>query len=166
MKELSDCENGPDGRDGDAAAQAVSRFFEATRLNRQYAARVYGDMGPISGQKGCLLVLRAAGEESQKEIARLLGIRSTSAGELLTKLEHKGLVERRASEDDRRVTLARLTDEGRTEADEIDRARAHAHCELVASLTPEETGEFTRLLDKVCVGYRSLLEELDHREER
>lgn len=154
------------GQDSDAAAQAVSRFFEATRLNRQYAARVYGDMSPISGQKGCLLVLRAVGEESQKEIARLLGIRSTSTGELLAKLEHKGLVERHVSEEDRRVTLARLTDKGRAEADEVDRARAHAHRELVASLTPKETEELTRLLDKVCASYRGLLEELDRKEER
>lgn len=161
MEEAMNQENRLVGQDGEVAAQAVSLFFEATRLNRQYAARVYDDMSPISGQKGCLLVLRAAGDKSQKEIARLLGIRSTSAGELLVKLERKGLVERRASEQDRRVTLARLTEGGRKEADEIDRARAQAHRELVSSLTPEEVGEFTLLLNKVCTGYRSLLDGLE-----
>ena len=154
------CENEFLGQAGDVAAQAVSLFFEATRLNRQYGARVYGDMSPISGQKRCLLVLRAAGEKSQKEIAHLLGVRSTSAGELLVKLERKGLVERHASKEDRRVTLVRLTDAGRTEADEIELARARAHRELVAPLTSEEIGEFARLLDKVCTGYRSLLGDL------
>lgn len=166
MGETKNRENGAVERDGEAAARAVSLFFDATRLNRQYAARVYDDMSPISGQKGCLLVLRAAGDKSQKEIARLLGIRSTSAGELLVKLERKGLVERHASEQDRRVTLACLTDEGRREAEEIDRARAQAHRELVASLTPEEIDEFARLLGKVCAGYRGLLDGLENEGER
>lgn len=166
MEEAMNSEGGLARWEGNAAAQAVSLFFEATRLNRQYGARVYGDMNPISGQKRCLLVLRAAGNTSQKEIAHLLGIRSTSAGELLAKLEHKGLVERRASDQDRRVTLARLTAMGRAEAEELDRARAQAHRELVASLTPEEIGEFARLLSKVCAGYRNMLDELEGKEAR
>lgn len=144
----------------DAAARAVELFFEVGRLNRRYAESRYGSLNPLAGQKHCLLVLRAAGETSQKHLAELLGIRSTSAGELLGKLEAKGLVTRRPSPQDGRVTLAALTGAGRAEADKIERARANAHRELVSALTADETAELSRLLAKICAGYRELLGEV------
>ena len=61
------------------------------KLNRRYSERKYGPFMPGRGQFNCLLVLDERGTLNQKDLAAYLAIRSTSAGELLKKMEKKRL---------------------------------------------------------------------------
>lgn len=150
-----------DTGDQRASSRAIELFFEVNRLNRHYSTLRYGGGSPQFGQYHCLLALRTTEAISQKKLAETLGIRPTSAAELLGKLEQKGLVERYPSERDRRVMLARLTAAGRARAEEIERDRVSAHRELVAPLTDEEQELLADLLEKVRDGYRKQLAQLE-----
>ena len=52
---------------------------------------------------------------SQRELSRLLNVKDSSVGRLLDRLERDGLVVRKSSETDRRITMISLTAEGISE---------------------------------------------------
>ncbi len=72
----------------------VELFFEVMKLNRSYSEERYGRMDVYRGQYSCLFILERIGPISQKKLADCLRIRPSSAGEILGKLEQKGLVQR------------------------------------------------------------------------
>ena len=78
----------------------VEMFFEVMKLNRSYSENRYGNMDVFRGQYSCLFILERTGPISQKELAGILRIRPASAGEILAKLEQKGLVRRTPSRAD------------------------------------------------------------------
>ena len=76
---------------------------------------------PHRGQGRVLVLLSMREEISQRDLLYLLDMRPQSLGELLTKLEKGGYIERTPSESDKRVMMVRLTDEGRKAASETER---------------------------------------------
>lgn len=86
---------------------------------------------------------------NQKDLAFLLGIRPQTLGEMLQKLEERGLVERKKSETDGRAIQVTLTDEGRSRAAEIAERRAIAAADMFAVLTDEEKEQLSAILDKL-----------------
>lgn len=68
---------------------------------------------PHRGQGRVLKMLQLKHDISQKELSYLLDIRSQSLGELLSKLEKGGFIERTPSEEDKRVMLIHLTEKGK-----------------------------------------------------
>jgi DNA-binding MarR family transcriptional regulator len=59
-----------------------------------------------------LLQIRSAGSLRVTELCRLLELRQTAVTELVKRAEEAGLIERRPSPEDGRVSLLRLTAEG------------------------------------------------------
>ena len=86
---------------------------------------------------------------NQKDLAFLLGIRPQTLGEMLQKLEERGLIERKKSEADARAIEVTLTDEGRARAAEIAERRALAAADIFATLTDEEKSQLAAILDKL-----------------
>lgn len=86
---------------------------------------------------------------NQKDLAFLLGIRPQTLGEMLQKLEERGLVERKKSEADGRAIEVTLTDEGRARAAEIAERRKLAAADMFAVLTDEEKEQLSNILDKL-----------------
>ena len=86
---------------------------------------------------------------SQKYLAYLLGIRPQTLSEALAKLEEQGYVERRKDENDRRVMLVYLTDDGRERAKEIDARREQRAEDIFSVLTDEEKEQLARILAKL-----------------
>ena len=101
------------------------------------------------GQERVLTMIAMQEGISQKDLAFLLGIRPQTLGEMLQKLEERGLVERKKSEADARVTEVTLTDEGRARAAEIAERRALAAEDLFAALTDDEKDQLAAILDKL-----------------
>lgn len=89
---------------------------------------------------------------SQKYLAYLLGIRPQTLSEALAKLEEQGYVERRKDENDRRVMLVYLTDDGRERAEEIDARREQRAEDIFSVLTDEEKEQLARILAKLDAG--------------
>ncbi|WP_315131577.1 MarR family transcriptional regulator [uncultured Actinomyces sp.] len=129
-----------------ARASLHERFRRLQRLTRRrHMAAHHG--GPFAdttrGRGRVLAALRMQSPIPTRELAFLLDIRQQSLNELLKKLEADGLVERRPSEEDRRVMVVHLTQAGR------GTPLGGAHADYLNVLTDEEAATLAGLLDKV-----------------
>ncbi len=99
----------------DRIAELEARYYEFRRTAR-IIEREVKSFGLTHAQYQALLVIyghpSGKSQLSVGEIARRLCLHPNSAGELLRRLEAKGLVRSRVSEADRRTRLYSLTDEG------------------------------------------------------
>lgn len=84
-----------------------------------------------------------------KDLGQTLGIRPASIGELVTKLENGGYVERQGSEQDRRVIEIHLTEKGREAAQKMTDTRAESLDVWFSGLTEEEKEQLLNLLTKL-----------------
>ena len=130
----------------------VSLFFDIEKLERRYIAS-RKEMAPHSGQYYCLLCLWDHGTMEQNRLAEVMGIRSASLSELIGKLEAKGMVERKPSDQDRRTFRVSLTGEGLSLAEKYASDREKTHYVMVSRLSPEEKEKFYHLLSKIKKGY-------------
>lgn len=97
-------------------------------------------------------ILRLIGEKepvSQINLAELLSIRPQSLSEQLAKLEKEGLILRAPSDQDKRVTLVSLTEQGKQRALEVEAARAEQGAAFLAPLSQEEREQLFLLLQKL-----------------
>lgn len=129
-----------------ARASLHERFRRLQRLTRRrHMAAHHG--GPFAdttrGRGRVLAALRMQSPIPTRELAFLLDIRQQSLNELLKKLEADGLVERRPSEEDRRVMVVHLTQAGR------GTPLCGAHADYLNVFTDEEAATLAGLLDKV-----------------
>jgi DNA-binding MarR family transcriptional regulator len=121
----------------------------------QVEKRRGGDRHNVSqGQGRVLSLLAKSSPVSQKELAYLLGIRSQSLAELVSKLEKAGLVERQPDPNDRRTSLVDLTGDGRAAAENI---AAEPDAGPFSVLDDEDKQRFADLLDKVIDGMEGQL---------
>jgi DNA-binding MarR family transcriptional regulator len=122
-------------------AQIVAyRHFEA-ELSRRHgiAPRYLGLLGIIEAHPG----------QPQSRLAEAISLKRSSLVPIIDRLEQEGLVERRASPDDKRLKSVWLTQKGRrTVADLTARARAQED-RLAAGMSPEERQMLVRLLGQV-----------------
>ncbi len=130
----------------------IHRYYDAQAHN-------YGDLGdPLRGQGRVLALLKAKPETTQRELSYLLDMRQQSLSELLAKLEEKGFVTREKSQEDGRVTVVRLTDEGVTAAPSPEQMQARA--DALDCLTDEEREQLEALTNKVLVSLEGKLSEM------
>jgi DNA-binding MarR family transcriptional regulator len=128
-------------RGHDAAHPLLSRSLSAGAYRR-----VTGGIPPVQLQA---LAVLAGGDMRMRELARRLGLATSTVTRLVDRLEAAGLAERRSERPDRRSVLVGLSGAGR-EALGAVRQRLHALLrELLASLSPHEQGELLRLLTKL-----------------
>ena len=105
--------------------------------------------GHRRGQARVLTMVSMQEGINQKDLAFLLGIRPQTLGEMLQKLEGRGLVERKKSESDGRAVEVTLTDEGRVRAAEIAERRKLAAADMFGTLTEDEKEQLAAILDKL-----------------
>ncbi len=130
-------------------------------IHRYYTAQSqsHGGLGdPLRGQGRVLALLKTKPETTQRELSFLLDMRQQSLSELLAKLEEKGFVTREKSQEDGRVTVVRLTDEGAAAAPSPEQMQARA--DALDCLTAEERSQLEGLTDKVIASLEGKLEEL------
>ena len=108
--------------------------------------------GGHRGQGRIIALLQERDGIGQRELAELLHIRPPSLSELLDKLESNGLIERRQSETDRRMSHVFLTETGRKSAAQFEAAREERMGILLSSLTESEQETLSQLLEKFVNG--------------
>ncbi|WP_058303424.1 MarR family winged helix-turn-helix transcriptional regulator [Gorillibacterium timonense] len=101
------------------------------------------------GQGHLLGVLLARDGMTQKELSNLLQVRPASLGELVSKLELNGLVERRTNEEDKRVINVFLTEKGRAAISGVVDSRSAMIDPLFAALNEDEKLQLSGLLGKL-----------------
>jgi DNA-binding MarR family transcriptional regulator len=99
---------------------------------------------------GILRAIEAGRGISQRQLASLLGMFPSRLVLVLDSMEKMGLVERKASADDRRTYALHLTPQGRSRLREIGIiAREHQNS-LCGSLNPDERATLALLLSRIA----------------
>jgi len=120
-------------------AHAASKFAE--RLTEI-------DLGPAHA--GILRILAATPAITQQALANALRTLPSRLVALVDELEEKGLVERRANENDRRSHALHLTEKGRSTFQSLGRIAREHQKHLLAALSEEEQATLAELLQKVA----------------
>lgn len=102
-------------------------------LARERILRLVGEMEPVS----------------QTALAEQLAIRPQSLSEQLARLEDDGFILRVPSEQDKRVILVSLSEQGRQRAQEVEAARAEQSSAFFSVLSQEEREQLFLLLQKL-----------------
>jgi MarR family transcriptional regulator, organic hydroperoxide resistance regulator len=93
----------------DRIVQAVIYLYTEMRRVTKDVARELGLTGP---QVSAIKILETFGDISLSELSDRMSARNSTITGVVDRMERNGLVERIRSEEDRRVTLIRLTPEG------------------------------------------------------
>lgn len=101
-------------------------------------------LDPTRGQGRVLAFLRLQPEISTKDLSYLLGIRQQSLNELLNKLEKNGYVIRKPSDEDKRVMIVHLTDDGRQAQPEET-----SFDDILDCFNDDELSVFNEYLDRI-----------------
>ncbi|MGB2578606.1 DNA-binding MarR family transcriptional regulator [Elusimicrobium simillimum] len=108
------------------------------------------------GQGRVLALLKIQPNISQKDLAYLLDLRAQSLSELLAKLEKNGLVQRSASETDRRSMNISLTPAGEEAALQGEETSKE---DFFSFLSDEEKTNLSNMLDKIIEGFGDRISE-------
>ena len=96
------------------------------------------------GQGRIIAILKMQDEISTKDLSFLLGIRTSSLNETLSKLEKNGFITREPSPEDKRVMLIKLTEKGKNEEQPEDSLN-----DIFSCLNAKEKESFADFLDRV-----------------
>lgn len=116
------------------------------RLLRTEADRRARVHGLTRAQWGILLRLEREPGQSQRELAEALEVEAITVARLVDRLEKRGLVERRADRDDRRVWRLHLLPTAGPVLSTIHDCRADMTASLTAGMQPEELAAVTDAL--------------------
>jgi MarR family transcriptional regulator, transcriptional regulator for hemolysin len=118
------------------AGRAVRGAFDARYSHLQ-----------LSMTEGALLAtIRRFGPLTQRELAELLYIGRAAAGQFVDRLEARGLVQRQADPDDRRVWIVAATKRGKPISDEAFDIYFKTAADLRQGLTDAESEQLITLL--------------------
>ena len=129
---------------------ALDEFFGAIRRSRARAAQQVGAGELTLSQFQLLGAFAEAPESTVGELAEAAGVAGPTATRMLDGLERAGIVERRPSEQDRRVVTVRLTAKGRRLLERKRLLVAEKRRALYESLAPSERRQVERLLRRLA----------------
>jgi len=138
------------------AKQMTGRIIRLASIFQQAYVDIFGPLGLNEGDYGVLAPLRRAGEPFTLSPTALADHRMMTTGGMtkaLDRLESKGLVERLPNPADRRGSLVRLTEAGRTVVDEAMNRHVVTERRLVSNLDDAEQAQLTSLLRKLLIGH-------------
>jgi len=124
----------------------LSRALEAIQKEVAKDIRTY-ELNPT--EFAVLELLYSKGEQPIQKIGKKVLLASSSITYVVDKLEQKKLLKRQACAEDRRVTYAVLTDEGKSLMDEIFPEHKQSLQKIFAGLNVEEKEEVITLLKKL-----------------
>jgi DNA-binding MarR family transcriptional regulator len=126
--------------------QELGHLLLSRRLAGGLYRRVAGGIPPVQLQA---LAALAGGDVRMRELARRLGLATSTVTRLVDRLEAAGLAERRSERPDRRSILVGLTARGDQALASVRGRLGAVLRELLAGLTATEQAELLRLLAKV-----------------
>lgn len=120
---------------------------------------------PHRGQGRVLAILKMKPEISQRDLTYLLGMSKQSIAQLLNKLEKSGYITRETSEEDKRISIIKLTEEGmKVTADGVDETPETA--KILDCLNDEELAAFSDYLGRIINRYEEQFPYEDFEERR
>jgi DNA-binding MarR family transcriptional regulator len=138
------------------AKQMTGRIIRLASIFQQAYVDIFEPLGLNEGDYGVLVPLRRAGAPftlSPTELAEHRMMTTGGMTKALDRLESKGLVERLPNPADRRGSLVRLTEAGRTVVDEAMNRHVVTERRLVSNLDADEQAQLTSLLRKLLIDH-------------
>lgn len=120
---------------------------------------------PHRGQGRVLAILKMKPEISQRDLTYLLGMSKQSIAQLLDKLEKSGYITREPSEEDKRISIIKLTEEGRKAAAGPDDETLET-AKILDCLNNEELVAFSDYLGRIIKRYEEQFPDEDFEERR
>ncbi|MCO6188553.1 MarR family winged helix-turn-helix transcriptional regulator [Rhizobium sp. L1K21] len=119
-----------------------------------FEAQVAG-FGSAPRYLGLLCVIQANPGQPQSRLAEAVALQRSSLVPILDRLEREGVLERRATENDRRSNTVWLTEHGQQILRGLlEEAERHEET-LSQDMSTEERDELLRSLDKIIIGLRA-----------
>ncbi len=147
--------------DGKRALRLWLRLLTCSHIIEQtIAQRLRDAFGSTLPRFDMLSALERAGEDglTMGEVSRMLMVSNGNVTGLARRLEADGLIERLPGPD-RRVQRVRLTRDGRSRFAAMAAAHAGWIGDLLDGLTPDETDDLTRLLERTRGSLRAATHE-------
>jgi DNA-binding MarR family transcriptional regulator len=129
----------------EAFGEAWEGFFRAVRRARAHQGPKPGGAG-LTFPQFLLLEPLCAGPSKITAMAHAAGVTAPTATRMLDGLTKQGLIERHASDEDRRCVMVALTDTGRDAVDAKRRDVQAMRRKVAALLDEDERAQATRLL--------------------
>ena len=132
-------------------ALLIDRFMRRIHFGLQSKADAFdtANVGPGGGI--ILLTLSDMGSPGLQELTRRVARDKSQMTRSIRSLEAKGLVERRPSSDDARVTLVRLTPEGEAVVKTLQTVVAETINEILAPISQDEKNAFKNMLERALI---------------
>ena len=128
-------------------------YIQANRMHHRRAHTRFNEMGLGEGQPRLLKPLSKEDGLSQAELSRRCHLEPATVTVTLTRMEKRGLVERRPDESDRRLTRIWLTAEGRKMHQALEQIHFELETECFEGFTETEreqlAGYFVRMRDNL-----------------
>ena len=133
-------------------------FSRFNRLRRRYLQLLLSSSPVSRGQPAVLAALSESPGLSQTSLARAINVRPPTATALVQRLVESGMVVRKPDRNDRRMTRLFLTNQGFAEAQQLQSVRHEEELLVRTVLSPQETDQLVRLLNRVSDQYVSAVD--------
>jgi DNA-binding MarR family transcriptional regulator len=121
-------------------------FLEILRLHYYRSHVLLEEIGVYHGQPPMLFILNKADGQSQKELARILGVTPATITVMLKRMEKSNLVLRKQDDEDQRISRVYITEEGKEIANKAKQVMNDIDQECFGNFTVEEKIILRRLL--------------------
>ena len=138
-----------DYRAVDERVELVRQIIWLSRKHFQLNTAKLEDTGLGSGQIPVLLELERHGEMNQRALAEKVRVTPATISGMLKRMERAGFISRTADENDARVSLVRLTDEGRAQCEIAKRFFDETCCQMLEGLDSESLAQLKTLLTRI-----------------
>jgi DNA-binding MarR family transcriptional regulator len=139
-----------------AAERALERLFRLTANRRMQSKQTAAVGADVTRAGYALMRCLERGELSLGDLARDCAMDPAAAGRQVKLLEDDGLLARESSADDARVTVVRLTADGRKVYRRIVQFRTDYMAEVLASWSPSDRATLARLVDRLVDDLKSV----------
>ncbi len=106
----------------------------------------------ISPREHAVLATAMCGEQTQTDLARVIGLDKTTMVVTLDELEAAGLAERRPAPGDRRARVIKVTKAGERKVREAEAVLDRVREDVLSTLPPDERETFLRALGRLACG--------------
>jgi DNA-binding MarR family transcriptional regulator len=134
---------------GLSAADLAPAITQAARSVRTALSRSLADSGLYAGQDGVILALAEDDGLTPGQLATRLGVKAPTMTRTIGRMEAQGFVERRADNQDGRLTKVHLTDMGQSSVEAIGQSVIDCGTTAIRGFSDKEVRTLLKLLRAV-----------------
>lgn len=132
-----------------SSSEEAAIFDKLQSLNKQISHKFERCTGISPSRLRILQQLYHVDEISQSTLQKEVGIDSAAVTRHLKQLEATGVVSRRNNPDDNRITLVRLTDQGREEIISFKKEKAQFVTQMLKDFNEQERSALSEILARM-----------------